>query len=307
MKNNYHIYTDEESRRLLYRDVEDFICGMNDVPACLLQTRADLLCFCLMPNHVHFVLSGTRNDCALFVREFRKRTLARLKERPSPRSEGKASRQPSPRSEGKASRQPSPRLEAAVNPVMGKNLLTGAIAYVLRNPLVAKRSLMPTNYPWSSCGLYFRGESPEGGCRTVGEVRKAGEDEKKALRALCKERFPNDYRITPAGYIDPSSYVDTLRVEREFVLPGNFLRQLSANDDTAFEITSRIVTQPTYSTEEISDLIHRTCFEIYSTRDLSGLDLNDLFRIGVLLERRHNVPLEQYAEVIGISPALLLD
>ena len=52
----YHICTDGLSRKLLFRDTDDYVKGMNDIPACLQQIKGEILCFSLMPNHVHFLL-----------------------------------------------------------------------------------------------------------------------------------------------------------------------------------------------------------------------------------------------------------
>lgn len=46
----YHVYTDGLGKSLLYRDEDDYLHGMNDIPICLLKTGAEMLCFCLMSS-----------------------------------------------------------------------------------------------------------------------------------------------------------------------------------------------------------------------------------------------------------------
>lgn len=69
----YHVCTDGMSRNILFKDDKDFIKGMNAVAVCRLTFGVRILCFCLMSNHVHFIIKGTYDECVGFIRLYKKR------------------------------------------------------------------------------------------------------------------------------------------------------------------------------------------------------------------------------------------
>lgn len=106
-------------------------------PDMSLKTMAEMLCFCLMSNHVHFIIKGTEAECRIFIDEFKRRSSMRLRKKYFEVS-------------------PLHGLETSVKQIDINNYLRTAIGYVLRNPLAAGINCMPDAYRWSSCSLYFR-------------------------------------------------------------------------------------------------------------------------------------------------------
>ena len=74
----YHAFTKGLETDVLFRDNADFVYGMNLVPRCLKATGTKLLAFCLMDNHVHFVIGGLRDRCNLFIRNYKRDLLSFL-------------------------------------------------------------------------------------------------------------------------------------------------------------------------------------------------------------------------------------
>ena len=58
----FHVYTKGLEDRLIFRDREDFIAGMNLVAVVCFSVEVRLLAFVLMSNHVHFVVRGSREE-----------------------------------------------------------------------------------------------------------------------------------------------------------------------------------------------------------------------------------------------------
>ena len=52
-KSYWHICTDGLAREIIFKDVKDYIFGMNGVPALSLSYDITVLAFCLMSNHVN--------------------------------------------------------------------------------------------------------------------------------------------------------------------------------------------------------------------------------------------------------------
>ena len=76
-KKNWHICTEGLEDDLIFKSAGDFVYGMNGVPVCALTSGVSILCFCLMDNHVHFIVNGTKADGERFIRQYLRR-LSRL-------------------------------------------------------------------------------------------------------------------------------------------------------------------------------------------------------------------------------------
>ena len=72
MKNYYHVSSKALEKNVMFRTREDFVAAMNDVAMCSLRFDVQILCFCLMGNHFHFILSGGYHECRKFGEEFKR-------------------------------------------------------------------------------------------------------------------------------------------------------------------------------------------------------------------------------------------
>ena len=69
----YHFFTDGRYQSLIFRDAEDFMRGMNAIAFSAQACRSvSIMAFCLMDNHVHFVLKGILGDVEDFAMCFKK-------------------------------------------------------------------------------------------------------------------------------------------------------------------------------------------------------------------------------------------
>ena len=69
-KGFYHLFSDGFRTDVLFEDKLAFIAGMNIVALCFFRCNVSILAFCLMDNHVHFILYGTKEDCLKFRDKF---------------------------------------------------------------------------------------------------------------------------------------------------------------------------------------------------------------------------------------------
>ena len=70
----YHLFSDGFRTDVLFEDKQAFIAGMNIVALCFLKCNIDILAFCLMDNHVHFILYGTVIQCKDFINMYKRLT-----------------------------------------------------------------------------------------------------------------------------------------------------------------------------------------------------------------------------------------
>lgn len=309
----YHICTDGMSRRLLFRDFEDYIRGMNDIPACISGSRLEILCFCLMPNHVHFIVYAAYSEAQRFIDEFKRRTSGRLVRK---YNEVK----------------PLLHLGTLIKNINSGQYLKTAIAYVLRNPLSGNIRCLPYNYKWSSANLYFRHMPSDGqGSEITVAKRKTGNNnvlrhEKMSqgitvatghirLADLTQRQiwkytgtrsvFPGDYAIDRNGLILPESYINPEKTEKIYGSPKQFLYYLSKNDDGEFEISQGITNFISYDYSQIKEILGKLCISETGANDFTVLNIEDKCRIAILMKKRYGVSARQIARLTGLDPAIL--
>ena len=141
-----------EKDLLFYGDA-DFLYGMNIIPRYLKLSGTRLLAFCLMDNHMHFVLEGCRDACNQFIINYKRTVFSFLKKR-------------------RGRDVPETTVPGIVGIESTDRLLT-VIAYVLRNPVAAGFNYLPQDYKWSSASTCFRkrrnisGEAANDACGTA--------------------------------------------------------------------------------------------------------------------------------------------
>lgn len=63
VRNCWHFSTDGTVQDVLFRDEEDFILAMNRIYLVVRKYPVVILAFCLMDNHIHFILYGDFDAC----------------------------------------------------------------------------------------------------------------------------------------------------------------------------------------------------------------------------------------------------
>lgn len=279
--NFYHVCTNGLSKNLMFKGDEDFVSGMNDVPACGVSSGVQIYCFCLMDNHVHFVLRGSYSACLMFARQYK-----RLRSRSLGMLSGES------RLDG---------AEISVIPVSDDEYLLNVIAYVMRNPVAAGVSVMPGEYPWSSSFLYFGN-----GSFRYRTGRRLSEIPVRERRALLRSRvsYPDDYILQDDGMVFPGSYVRYREVEKMFGSPKRLLYYLSRNMDYEMEIRTGIVAKARYRDVELTASLDALSQEIFG-KIYSRIGIEDRIRIARELRKRYGAPVSQVARVAGLDVGIL--
>ncbi len=275
----YHVCTRGLEKDLWFWDEEDYVDGMNSVPVCAITAEVTIYCFCLMSNHVHFVLKGGRESCIHFIREYK-----RLR-----------SRQMAVKYKDEHSIEGS---QISISRVDDINYLQTVIAYVMRNPMVAGMGVMPYEYPWSSSNLYFALRAfREMGLKPLGELSVTRQ------RALFKTRMqlPEDYLLKEDGVIFPGSYVDFKAVEKIYGYPQKLLYYLSSVKDIEAELMTGILTKASHNDSELRVSLDIISEERFQGRKYKMLKIEDRYRTARELKKRYGVGLKQLARVTALD------
>ncbi len=275
----YHVYTNGLAKALWFHDEEDFIAGMNSVPACAISADVRIYCFCLMNNHVHFILKGRKENCIKFIREFKRLSSRYLKSRYK-------------------KSHPLAGADIGIKGIDSGDHLKTAIAYVMRNPVAAGLGMMPSEYLWSSACAYF---SEASACR--GMYCRLGNLSGEAKRELFRTRvhLPDNYILREDGTIFPGSYVDYHAVEELFRSPRQLLFQLSSNRDMEEELECGILAKARYNDTELKASLENICSEMFPGRDFKSLKIEDRYRAAKEIRKRYGAGLKQISRITGLN------
>ena len=218
MKSYYHFCNEGLKNEVLFLNPAEFISGMNRVAlsllSCLNEGRdIQVICFCLMDNHVHFILFGEKVDCMVFCDKYRFLTSIWI------------------------GRHREERLREPMKfdgwPIFSRDKLKEKIAYVLRNPVAAGLNVTPWGYRWSTGRLLFNDNSDlEPYLKRIGDMSAR----EIARRFFTRMTIPASWKMLPDGIIWPGCYVRSDIAHSQFQSVGDY--QFYLNDSRIDKITN---------------------------------------------------------------------
>lgn len=293
----YHAFTRGLEKDLLFYGDAEFLYGMNIIPRYLKLSGTRLLAFCLMDNHVHFVLEGCRAACNQFIINYKRTVFSFLKkcrERDIP--------------------------ETTVPGIVGiestDSLLT-VIAYVLRNPVAAGIDYLPQDYKWSSAPTCFRkrcnidGEAANDACGTARGIMGSATDScmpRKTEELPRRERkhcfidvpeYPGHWTVDGNGMIYPENYTEVAKVEGLFRSVKRYLYYLSSAREAEVNLTMghEIRLSDTELRREASGI----CLESFGTASVGLLTVAQKLQVCKLLRGRFGASYKQLGRVIHLD------
>ena len=167
------------------------------------------------------------------------------------------------------------------------------IAYVFRNPTVARMGFTPQGYRWSSARLVFSdyGVLPEG-------ARRVGSLSSYEFRNVFESKIalPEEWFLLQDGLIWPGSYTDFKRVERLFGHPRNLLFYLSQNVET--EINQQMYGETiSLPDQDVARIAREMAQRQFGSKDIARLDVQDRIRLCRLVKKDTKASLKQLARI----------
>lgn len=273
----YHVCSDGLDKRMIFRNRKEFIMGMNYVALCHLKHQIQILCFCLMGNHFHFILSGSFEECWKFGSEY-KRMCAMMMKRVQDADSGMKD------------------VEVQIKEITDISYLENAIAYVLRNPIVAGFKLMPNQYEWSSGDMYFRNSY-------IASGRRADSFSIKELTKLINSniKIPEHYIINESGILSPLNYIDYRSVEEIYKHPSRLMGLLSARKEAEFEVFLGVADKYTPDIEELKDSVRELIKIQFGVRSISQLSMEQKILLCGLMRKNFRASRKQIALITRLN------
>ena len=274
MRGYYLISTEHFTDRIWFRDDDDFKTAMNLIAVASFLTSAVVLDFVLMSNHVHFVLSSTKEQVRSFLTQFKRMySMYQFSYKGIPKM--------------------LKRNGVDIKPVyLQDESLKRAIAYVQMNPVAANICVYPNQYRWGCGNVFFNQQLKKG--------TPVGNYSKRALEKILHSKvvLPSNYIVTPENYISPDSYVAKEFVEELFNTPRSFqyfLRQSS-------KAKSRLEKDPmpSFRDQTINMCITDLCLTMFKTETIAELNKANTAELLKQLQYRFSSDLAQISRVTGI-------
>ena len=278
---SYLFTTDHQERTLVFRTEADFTFGVNTLAIGTLRHRVRLLCYVLMDNHLHLLLTGPYEDCLAYFRWVLHRLAMMLKARYGIRGVLKAD-------------------AADVQAVTDEKMLLNEVAYLLRNPYKA-RVESPFSYRWAPFEVYFNPYLP----LMRGQRFRNPFDAQQTLHSHVP--IPPEWEHT-GGRILNRFFVDHRSVEQAV---GNGIRLFDRL--RKFSLESEIAGQQgteellSFTDAEMQEKILAICRHEYHVDSHHQLDRKTLLLLARTLSRRYSSPAGQIARLLGVSTSLLGD
>ena len=279
----YHCATKGFDHSILFADIREFIAGMNRIGICRAHLKnVIVIAFCLMDNHVHFIFYGTRDDCLKWMALYHRLTMIW-------------------QSKHRESNPVDEDWECDAWQIYDSEDLKEKIAYVLRNPTVARMGFVPGGYRWSSAALVFADTSVQ----TTG-ARKIGSLSIYESRKLFETRtiLPEEWIVLPDNMIWPGSYTDFSRVEKLFGHPRAFLFSLNQNveADINQEMYQGNLSLPD---SDVIQMAREQSVKLFGTDVVNSLDLTSRIQLCKVVKKQSGTNLKQLARIVQVPLAEL--
>ena len=199
----YHVYSSPLRNCPLFRDDTDRRFFLNRIVLCLLGTNIRIYVYCLMDNHIHFLISGEEASIMKLFADV-KREYGRWLSRPRGPVEVSLD-----------------GFDISMRLIKGEDDFRTVVAYILRNPVAAGLGSV-TSYKWSSAFLYF---NPWLNQFNGISVKEYGITKLRAETSRRNE-LPTDITILD-GIFNPVQWCSYKKVEQVFGRPIELSKLLS--------------------------------------------------------------------------------
>ena len=268
----YHIYTKGLEDRIIFRDLQDFIVGMNYVAIAQYKTKIKILAFVLMSNHFHFAVQATEAVARAFINMFKKLLSAYIQRRYMQSAYLR-------------------RVITSCDMVLtSDDGLKRLIAYILDNPVRAGVNCVAFAYPWGSAACYFSDNEPS----SVSVATLNARIRKTLFRSHVV--LPDSYRLGTQGYILHSSYIDVKFVETLFGRPKSLEYYLSISASSRKAKRDSVM----FSDEVVSMAMHELLTNKYGIDSVCKLDPELQKSIVRELRTHFNASSKQIARLTGL-------
>lgn len=273
----YHLCTGENHSDFLVSE-SDFKTAINVLAMCIsIYGEISLFCFELMSNHLHLLLSGSKETIESFFRFYIKILYRCFK------AEGKT--------------KDISDLPFKCQPVENLSHLLNVIVYIHRNASVADNKFSPYTYRWGTGRYYF---NPEAHARY---------DANKQKVTLCQRQlFSHSRKFDDVSglfeidnYISPLSFCKIEEGEKLFSGAGQYLYMLTKNVESSKFISDEIGERITYNDYDLYPVVVKMARQMSETGEISTLTPSQKVTLAKTLHYDYNSGNKQISRLLKMG------
>jgi hypothetical protein len=277
----YHFSTDALKKKILFKERTDFVYGVNSIAICAKDGKVDVLCYCLMSNHIHILLRGALSDCLRLMRKL----MFRLAVYAGKRDREKAGFGVE---------------DFEIVPVTSRNQMKKEIAYILRNPYKA-RVASPISYEWNSADVMFNPHAESVHGKSVQELTVVECRRTFATRGPLPEHY--EYF---EGKILNKCFVRNDLAQKCFRDDIDYFNEIKKFDNEIEVEGERLGKEHVFFTdEELHAKMLRMCRNEYYVSSPDQLDRKSLLNLARALRVRFGAGKEQLERLLGLDDSLV--
>ena len=276
----FHIFMTPPANELLFLGDEDYRDATNMIALSVAECGGKELAYAIMNNHLHNILAPSRSQSLLFINLLKKRLNGFLR---------------------RAGKKVSP-IEFHLIEITDLKQLRDEIAYVIRNPYVARGDVNPFGYAWCSGFLYFNNllkYFPSG--------TAAGEVSILTRRAIKHERDASmepSFRIRD-GLITPESFVDYSLVMSLFENARQFIWWVTRNVEAHTATAARLGEKGLLTDEEVYMVALHCCKKEYGVDTVKLLTQQQKTSLVRTLKYEYGANNKQLSRCTGIPQVFI--
>ena len=281
----YHLSTKPLQDGLIFECEEERKVALNLVAITAREIQIDILAFALMSNHFHFIIRGELVDGLTFFRRLRKRLSNYFARR------------------GRAGILDNVDVDPDTPAIGSLTQFRNEIAYVIRNPYVARPDVNPFAYPWCSGYLYF---NPLLSDLISKEPEELSYKEKREISRSTNPELDPSFRVRD-GMIAPESFVNYKLVEQLFPSARKFVWWVTKNVEAQHEVATRMGEQPSLNDDELFVTAQQIARKEFGYDGVKEMPLRQRKELGIQLKNKWGASNGQVARIAQLDPRTVDD
>ena len=276
----YHLSTKPLEKGVIFQDDEERRIAMNWVAILSKEFNVEVLAFALMSNHFHFIIKGRLVDGLTFFRMLKKRlsTFFSRKGRPGVLD--------------------NVDVDPDTSAITSLKQFRNEIAYVIRNPYVARTDVNPFAWPWCSGYLYFNPFLQALDSKPVAALTFR---EKREITRSSDVDLDASFRVRN-GMIVPESFVNYKLVEQLFPHAQKFAWWVLKNVEAQVETAERLGEKPFLNDDELFVTAQQLARSLFGRDGVKDLSLQQRKELAVNLKNKWSASNAQVARMAQLDP-----
>ena len=281
----YHLSTKPLENGVIFQDDDERKVAINLIALLAKETHVEILAFAIMSNHLHFIIKGELVDGLEFFRRLKKRLSNFFARR------------------GRSGVMDLVDVDPGTPAISSLTQFRNEIAYVIRNPYVARADVNLFAYPWCSGYLYF---NPLLECLCSQSANELSYKERRDITRASAPVLDPQFRVRD-GMIAPESFVNYKLVERLFPSARKFLWWVLRNVEAQHEVASRLGEKVFLNDDELFVTAQQLARSQFGCDGVKELSIPQRKEIAVALKNKWNASNGQVARMAQLDPRIVDD